>query len=359
MTPNLLPDSTQRAITAPNNLGLVRYALASVVVLSHIAGLTKTPLWLPFSVDASVKGFFVISGFLIGISCIHSRSIADYFGRRLRRLMPGYWGAVLLGTLIGTVMTALPLSDFLTSGQTWRYLAANLTTLNFVCPTLPGVFADNPITAVNGSLWTIKVELQLYLMMPIILWACRRWNKDIVLLAVFLLSTIYSEALTSLYESTGKGIYEFLARQGFGMLRFFAAGTFAIFHFAEFKRWGAWAALASLGIYLLFEPETWRIYSAVQPLLLTAIVLGVSFLLPYCPVLQRRDNISYGIYLYHFPIIQTLVALGLFAQNFVSATLLTFALTIVTSQLSWHFVEKRWLTKSSTTAGRAVSVKST
>jgi peptidoglycan/LPS O-acetylase OafA/YrhL len=266
---------------------------------------------------------------------------------------------VTLSIVLGTFMTSLSLSEYLVSGHTWRYLAANLATLNFICPTLPGVFVDNTLTAVNGSLWTIKVELQLYVMMPVMLWACRRWNKDAVLLVAFLFSTLYGEAMLTLHASTGNALYEFLSRQGFGLLRYFAAGTFAMFHFTEYKRCGAWAALASLAVYLIWGHEGGMLYRFVEPAVLTSLIVGVGYLLPYCPFLQRHDNISYGIYLYHFPIIQTLVALGLFAQNYLLAAALTFVLTIAMAQLSWHYIEKRWLSKSSTTAGRAVSVKST
>ena len=351
----LLTDDTRSAIVAPNNLGLIRYFFATIITLSHISVLTGVPLWLPITADMRVKGFFIISGFLISMSYLSSRDLGHYLSRRLRRLMPGYWAAIGFCLLTGLCFTTLSAADFLRSPQTLRYLAANLLTLNFLCPTLPGVFESHLSPALDGSLWTIKVELQLYLMMPVVIWLCRRFNRDVVLILTFLLSTLYGETMLALHEHTGSGLYEFLSRQGPGMLRYFAAGTFAMFHFLRYKRRGALLAIGSLIVYLLWGHEGGLAYRLVEPVVLTSLILGAGYLLPYCAFLQRHDNISYGIYLYHYPIAQALIALGLFERSFTLAAGLTFALTIGMAWLSWHLIEKRWLSRRATTAGRRVA----
>ena len=81
-----------------------------------------------------------------------------------RRILPPYWATVVLFAILLGFCSASP--DYFLSGQFWKYLIANLCFVNFVEPALPGVFDGMEVTAVNGSLWTMKVEWMLYLSMP-------------------------------------------------------------------------------------------------------------------------------------------------------------------------------------------------
>ena len=70
--------------------------------------------------------------------------------------------------VIGMCLTTLPLMDFLKNKETLKYLVANFSFLNFIQPSLPGVFTNNPNQPLDGSLWTIKAELTLYVLLPFI-----------------------------------------------------------------------------------------------------------------------------------------------------------------------------------------------
>lgn len=70
-------------------------------------------------------------------------------------------------------VSSLTLSEYF--GKDWlRYLLSNLAFSNFMQPTLPGVFEGNHIDVVNGSLWTIKIELMCYIALPLLLFLCRK-----------------------------------------------------------------------------------------------------------------------------------------------------------------------------------------
>lgn len=84
--------------------------------------------------------------------------------------MPAYSLTILLCALIGLFLTSLSCREYLTSSSLYTYLICNLLTFNFLSPDLPGVFDTNPLQAMNGSLWTIKVEFMLYIIIPIIYW---------------------------------------------------------------------------------------------------------------------------------------------------------------------------------------------
>ena len=343
MQQRLVPSSTVTQIEKANNFGLIRYLLAISILLSHIADLAGQDVFWPVSPTTGVKGFFIISGFLVGLSYLKSATLSDFFDRRLRRLMPGYFGVIGFCLFIGFLMTNLPLTTFITDPQTFKYLLANLLTLNFIEPALPGVFDENILPALNGSLWTTKVEILLYMTVPLILFACKKWNKGWVLLAAYVLSCLYSEACDYLYASTGRSIFEIMNRQGFGQIRYFYAGTFLLFYFNQFTRKATIYVPIAVAILLLNNhiPAV----RFLEPAAFAIVVISAAYLLPYCPILQRHDNIAYGIYLYHFPVIQTFVALGLYQIHFGGAILLTIATTIILAIISWNLIEKRFLFK--------------
>ena len=177
-----------------NGFDFIRYVLAFVVAVAHFYGLTDTPRqgWWMTSGDA-VSGFFVLSGFLVFRSFQRQPDWRHYARRRLCRVVPPYLFIILLCVVAGAFLTEWPTADYLTSGQTYRYLLANVFFLNFLEPSLPGVFSHNALTAVNGALWTMKVELLLYATVPLVAACLRRWRPAVVLTAIFLLSFLYAE----------------------------------------------------------------------------------------------------------------------------------------------------------------------
>ena len=147
-----------------NNLDCLRLILASVVVLFHIS-LTNIPALAfdkYFSARFAVNTFFVISGLLIYRSYVRSSSVGSYFEKRVRRIYPAYFTVVVLAALALCPLSSLPVSQYFGVGF-WKYLGANLVFLNFLAPSLPGVFTSNSISAVNGALWTLKIEVAFYL----------------------------------------------------------------------------------------------------------------------------------------------------------------------------------------------------
>jgi len=72
-----------------------------------------------------------------------------------------------------------------------KYALANLLFLNFLHPDLPGLFADNRLHAVNGALWTLKIEVMFSLSVPLLVYAMRRWGHWQVMLLVYATSILY------------------------------------------------------------------------------------------------------------------------------------------------------------------------
>jgi len=161
-----------RSVPQKNNFDHIRLFLALAVFLYHVSELTKIADFQFFNnfvnAEIAVHAFFIVSGFLIFMSYERSSSLKRYFTKRFKRIAPGYITVILLSFLLLSLLSTLPIRDYFTSPESAKFLLANLTTLNFLHPALPGVFEGHSYTAVNGALWTIKVEVVFCLTVPLI-----------------------------------------------------------------------------------------------------------------------------------------------------------------------------------------------
>jgi peptidoglycan/LPS O-acetylase OafA/YrhL len=307
-----------------NNFDIVRLILASIVVLVHSEDLTSSPSLVGMtrflSSHLAVEGFFAISGFLIFASYERCTSLREYFTNRAWRILPGYWLSTVFCLLI-----AFSLGCF----DVGKFLFANLTFANFLHPGIPGVFEHNPTNPdMNGALWTIKIEVMFYISVPIIVWLCRRLNRDAVLWTLFFASIAYRVLLAN---------HEKASIQLPGQLSFFLIGTIIYYHLAFFKKHGKWIALLAAVCYGL---HLWTGWFALRPAPIGVFILGASLLLPQIKGPTRWGDFSYGTYILHYPILQMIIAAGLFYVHPWLALLLSIGLVMIAATLSWFFVEK-------------------
>jgi peptidoglycan/LPS O-acetylase OafA/YrhL len=224
---------------ARNNFDLLRLVFASMVGLVHVADLSGEPTlnWVSrvVSSDLAVKAFFVVSGFLIVMSYERSSSWQSYALKRIQRIYPAYVVVILLSAVLLAGVSAASVADYVSA--TWfRYVAANLVFLNFFQPTLPGVFEGNKVPTVNGALWTLKIEVAFYCVVPVLVALCRRVGWRVVLPVVYLASVAYVAVLWAMTVRTGSDTYFTLARQLPGQLSYFSAGAALYYLLPTFER---------------------------------------------------------------------------------------------------------------------------
>jgi peptidoglycan/LPS O-acetylase OafA/YrhL len=131
-------------------------------------------------------------------------------------------------TLLVLASSLSPSEYFLSKG--WRdYVLFNLALSNFSAPSLPGVFLSNSVAAVNGSLWTIKLEVAFYCLVPVIVWMVRRWGYLSVLSAICLLSIAWKIGFTVAAEHFHAEFLLKLGKQIPGQLAFFAGGAWGYY----------------------------------------------------------------------------------------------------------------------------------
>jgi len=349
-----------------NAFDLIRFVAAFSVLYSHsfaLLGRFEPFLIFGFPVaNIGVSVFFVISGFLVCQSWDRAPSLARFAARRGLRLLPGLFVALLFTVfVIGPLMTTLPVMQYLGSAGTWTYLLSNAS-FSFGQNFLPGLFETNPYPrAVNGSLWTLKYEAFLYIALAIAGVATRRESMRwacLVLLSLFAVGWCASKAL-------GMDTYEI-------RLPF-------ITHGIAFD----WMFLALLGTFFFIGSALYVFRRSVRLSIPVAVVLalpcllapnrswGTLFLwlfLPYATLVfayrapaifcrfGKRGDLSYGIYIYAFPVQQVVSD---FAFKAGAGWFPTFAVssvaTIILAALSWHFVEQPALGwKARLVTGRSV-----
>ncbi|MEM7328047.1 MAG: acyltransferase [Pseudomonadota bacterium] len=330
-----------------NRFDALRLGLASMVFLYHAAVLSGDQIDLaPDTVlaqlaELSIQGFFIISGALVYGSWQRAQGLSDYAGKRIRRLYPAYVVIILVPAVI---------SLFLSFGepgalrQIASYVAANLAFLNFLQPELPGLFEGQRFSEVNGALWTLKIEVLFYLILPVLAWVMSRLGRAWwVAIAVFVLTAFaWRQGAAAMDHSLSQQ----LARQLPGQMMYFAAGM---------AMWRVWSQVrahtrlltlvGSVALALSFSlPEL----QALRVLGLFGLIAGLAFMPGPALNVARWGDVSYGVYIVHFPIVQALVAGGVynalgFAGGLTVSTLLVFAL----SYLLWWWVEKPALRRDS------------
>ncbi|MBN5198781.1 acyltransferase [Serratia marcescens] len=318
-----------------NNLDLIRLLAAISVIVYHSFplnpqwGLTD-PIKDTFSYmttgGLAVKVFFFISGLLVTNSLLSRKSTIHFVISRTFRIFPGLAFVLILTALvIGPIFTTMPLIDYFKSGQPLIYILKNLSlqTQYF----LPGLFEGNKYGA-NGSLWTIHYEVFAYA----------------VVLGTFLLGIGKSKWFSSLIcfciiiepISPLKGIL------------FASSDNNAIYLLAPCFALGSLLAinknlynsnmLAPMVIFLSqFIFTTEAISSLLMCLSVCLALLHISSL-EIVKKIKVRQDISYGVYLWGFPVQQ--VISQSFHFGFFVNVLLSILLTMVIALVSWVVIEK-------------------
>ena len=221
-----------------------------------------------------------------------------------------------------------------------KYLLFNLAFLNFLQPTLPGLFEGNPINAVNGALWTVKVEVMFYAAVPIMVWLVHKFGRARTLAGLYVLGLVYFNALSHMASAAERPLFHELARQMPGQLPFFVAGMALYYYHSWFsERIRFLLPLAVLGLVTpSFLPLT-----PIYPASLAILVVTAALHLPRIVNLTAVGDLSFGIYGLHFPILQALVAAGVFAGDGFALLSAGAALAILSAWFSWRVIERPFL----------------
>lgn len=330
-----------------NNFDLLRFLFALVVFLVHayvLSGVESLSLLGKFFCSGiAVKSFFVVSGFLIFMSYENTENGHEYFMKRVRRIYPAYFFVILGIAVLGGIFTTYPLGEYI-SLPVLKYVAANLVFLNFLQPILPGLFENNTLQAVNGALWTIKIEVMFYFFVPLVVVAFRKFGRMPVMVTLYIASVMYSVLMEELARQTGGALFLVLQHQLPGQLVFFIAGAAGYYWFQYLAKYRLWLLVISVSCFVL---QYWLSSIVILPVALGGLVLYFACFFPCVGNFGKYGDFSYGIYIVHFPILQILISHGLFKESPWLMLIIAGLLVMIVAVFLWYFIEKPFLRKSS------------
>jgi peptidoglycan/LPS O-acetylase OafA/YrhL len=323
-----------------NNFDTLRFLAALAVLWSHAFSLSMGHLQSePLVVlsggqttigTVAVAIFFVISGYLVVQSFERSRTVWWFAKARFLRIVPGLWVAlVLLGFVVGPIVTVLPLSEYFESKELYRYVLLNGSLLGY-SGRLPGVFVDNPLRWVNGSIWTLRIEAECYVLLFIlgIFGVLNRY----VSLGLFLAGLAYL-----IYD----GPYTMDAFQEWNhridLATKFLAGV-VIYHWRLPLSATAAAVCATVSMLALIFDGFWLALPTAFAYVVVFAALGATRV----PNMARYGDLSYGIYIYAWPAKQLVLHYSL-ASTWYGVGSLATLIAIMSAFASWHLAEKRAL----------------
>ncbi len=252
--------------------------------------------------------FFVTSGYLIAKSWDRRRAPGEFLWARFLRIYPALWVCVLFCVfVVGLYFTTLPTAEFLTHLSTWKFLLEDSTLMILgVYTTLPGVFAVNGNLegSVNVPLWTLPYEIKMYLGLLVLGWTGLLYKRADPAADRRGRLRCYLWTVWANYHEHGLDIY---AR----FIFFFASGTTLYLERDRLPlRWSVALVLIGLIVVSLALPERdWRgiVLDLCTPYLVVFMALvPAGFFRTY----NKVGDYSYGLYIYGFPVQQSLMFLS-------------------------------------------------
>lgn len=333
-----------------NNFDLIRLFAALEVLINHTLhnfGYGR-PSILAFTPGVPI--FFTISGFLIFWSFSEKQNLKSYFASRALRIYPALWACFIFTAIVLTAMGFIN-SESLKQKEIIFWIVTQVTFLPILTPkSFAGFGIGNP----NGSLWTIAVELQFYLAIPLLYYLIRkhtRWIQNAILIVLAfvswyagyrsktmnadsILATIY---ISSLIPYLHFFIYGILLFVNFDVLKRFVVNRAQYWVLAYFS----FVVLFHYGLHWYVAEYFPSLFSVLGMFLLSVTVIACAYTLPHIATkVLRHNDISYGLYLYQMVIINMFITLKM---TDIKAIVLCWSISILLALGSWVIIEKPFI----------------
>ena len=332
-----------------NNLDLIRISAAAQVALLHsLEHLNHLPMLRQIlGLFPGVPIFFFVSGFLITKSWVNTQNLKTYAINRFLRIYPALiicFFVCIVGLL---VLDVLHPNQFLSS-KLWLWMVAQLSVLQFYNPDFLRGFG---VGVVNGSLWTVSVELQFYVLAPLFCLFLKK-NKLAWMLCLFafvILNFAYH------YVENDSVILKLIGVSFLPWFYMFLMGAvLAVFPElrARILQYPLYLYVVSLIVaiglsWLAGLPIEGNRFNALTFVTLVLLVFKLAFTkTEVAKKILRGNDFSYGLYLYHMPVINVFLFMG-FAASIWSVVAVA-GVAIALAVMSWFIVERTALRLKST-----------
>jgi len=332
-----------------NNFDLIRLIAALQVVFSHgyshlnISGdvLSKALSYFP-----GVPIFFFISGYLISSSYVNNDNIFQYSINRILRIYPALIVCTLL-SILAVYLTGYFSNHESSVKEFFVWILGQISFVQFYNPDFMREFGTGVL---NGSLWTIAVELQFYFIVPLLYFLINKIrvgiNTTLILLIILFIGV--NQLYILLGDSYSENIlYKLLGVSFAPWFYMFLAGVFFQHNFVKIYSLSNKFRIAIGGggaaLYLLIiENFNISMGNHINPIAFFIMIILLFVAAYSSPEISnsilRRKDISYGVYIYHIPVINIFIYYGYTGNigNFISVLMLTIVLGI----FSWVLVER-------------------
>ena len=332
-----------------NNFKLLRILAAFGVLVDHSFALalgssSARPLMINARMDISLLAldvFFFTSGFLVTSSLMNRQHLIEYVFARVLRIYPALLVMQLLTVFgLGLFLTTLPWPSYLFSYHTMKFWIKDSILIDGLVQTLPGVFQTNPLNHnVNSPLWTLPYELGLYGILAAVWVVLARLAKSVHAFRMTMvgcaLAVVPLLVLCHSCQTYGQ-IYggSFLRLGG---IFFIGAAAFVFKDRIVLSRRVFWSLLIVLPLLsMVHERVLFAAYIVALPyLLLYLAYVPAGFVRKY----NQLGDYSYGVYIYGWPLQQTIVFLSP-GISVPAMLLLSAAAALPLAVLSWHVIEQ-------------------
>lgn len=322
-----------------NNFTTIRLFFAWAVLYGHSyaiqgEGGVRDPLNLIFKGSVwigalSVDGFFAISGFLVTASILN-RNLLDYTLSRILRIYPALIVCVLISVFVlGPFLTHLAFSEYFGSERVYKYLR-NALAFEKMQWTLPGVFEENRRNAFNGSLWSLTVEVRCYLLLALAYMFGLLRNRVIANFTIAALIFLAQDYFKH-FPLIGTG-----NKNWFRTTEFFLIGVAFYINRKDIPLDWKLGVLAFILAISSFGEE-W--FKWVFPISFIYLIFCVAYGVKQLPTDRLLGDISYGLYIYAWPV-QQCVNLLFPHLSPIGNTIISTGLTGLIGWMSWNYIEK-------------------
>jgi peptidoglycan/LPS O-acetylase OafA/YrhL len=337
-----------------NNFDLIRLVAALQVVVNHCAhhfGIDHShwPLFVFTSLFPGVPIFFFTSGFLISRSYENNPVLGEFALNRILRIYP----ALIVCFAVSLALVAI--SGYFARQEVppLQALLWGVGQLSFIQFYNPEFMRDYGVGVLNGSMWTISVELQFYVLTPLLYASLRLLNPPDKRPGRALLGILIAFVAVNLAYSAGAARYadaDWYKLVGVSFAPWFYLFLIGVVFQRHFEMFRAWLGSRFASLVLVYAVAAWvwrfilgwSLGNDVNPML-SAALCAVTFAAAFSGAgladrLLHRNDLSYGAYIYHMPIVNFLIAIGLGSGT--GSFLIAIAATLVLAYGSWRAVEK-------------------
>ena len=342
-------------IPRDNNFDLIRLFAAFQVVFLHSKGhlhIKNDYLDLFsgyfFGFFPGVPIFFIISGFLIYASLDKNKNnIKQYMKNRILRIYPALW--VCIAICASLLLLADNNNEIFSSGYFYLWLIGQGSFFQFYTPDILRFWG---VGTPNGSLWTITIELQFYLLLPVLYMLLNRFKSGLWIFSILFGGSIIVNWILGGMVNTNNLYVKLSAMTIFPYLYYFLIGVVLYrnwqkiqqYFLGKFFFWFVGYLMFSLFFSnrLGFDTSSHWVHTPiniVSDMILAGVVLSTAFTnIKLSHKILKGYDISYGMYIYHMLVVNVLVQYDYVGNLFF--LILSWIITIILALLSWVFIEK-------------------